>query len=149
MICQVPLFSVFTAKREYQLMNLAEKIAKIVEKYGSLTEITLTHEAAVLGFPQTASGQLEIIDAVNNCWQVTFVCHGLKSFFCDGVARCAFFRKEDGNCGNKHLASVVNHVDSNSKPSKVDYTDEKKVMEVYNKIAAIIEFTYSTYCSKE
>lgn len=123
-------------------MNRAEKIAKMVEKFGESFTILQNPEIAEGMSFQPLTGQLDIISQ-GDYWKVTFICHGAKSFFCDGIARCVFFRKDSGDCGDNHCASILEYIDSNKMIR--NYTDEEKVLDVFNRIAAMIDLAYAEH----
>lgn len=122
-------------------MNRAEKIAKIVDRFGQSIEVAQSTKTTGEVLSQPVVGQFDIIET-NDCWQVTFICHGAKSFFCDGVACCVFFRKDDGEC---EIARQVSVLKMGTSKTMRYYADKKRVLRIFNKVAGVIDWTYAYY----
>lgn len=123
-------------------MNRAKKIAKLLETFGESVEVIHNQKTDGAEHFQLMSGRLDIVSQ-DDCWKVTFVCHGAQSFLCNGVACSALFRKDTGACGDKHMASVLEYENSNKRIEQ--YTNKKDVLDVFNTIAAVIDLAYANY----
>ena len=123
-------------------MNRAEKISKIVEKFGELVEIDQIQETTeFVGFLSVV-GRLDIVSE-GNYWKVTFVSHGMKPFLVDGYACSVMFRKDTGGCVNNHSVSLLKY--KNSIKVVEFYNDKESISIFFDKLASIIDLTYANF----
>lgn len=119
-------------------MNRAEKINRLVDKFGGFIDIFKNENQAVFG-------QLQIANEGNK-WRVTFITHGGQSFFADGMSWSVFFSKYDGGHSDNYRVSILSYKDSVS--DRQDYTDEEMFLNAFSMIATMIDLAYLMYFSE-
>lgn len=126
-------------------MNRAEKISKIVEKFGELVEIDQIQKGTeFMGFLPVI-GRLDIVSE-GAYWKVTFVSHGMKPFLIDGYACSVMFWKDTGDCVDDHSVSVLKY--KNSIKVMQFYKDKETILIFFDRLAAVIDLAYANYFSE-
>jgi hypothetical protein len=126
-------------------MNRAEKISKIVEKFGELIEIDQIQEKTEFMEFLPVVGRLDIVSE-GAYWKVTFVSHGMKPFLVDGYACSVMFRKDTGDCVEDQSVSILKYKNS---VKVIQFCNNKEIISIFfDRLAAVIDLAYANYFSE-